>query len=205
MARSTTMLTWGKTTCQSRGYPGITMATALFSNHLSENREELENRLLELLPEDGSPVGNGSAQQQLGCSNENYAAVKATLLVKRLIRIELNRTTNETLEAMAKALFKYWFVDFDPVRAKAEGRSTGLSDEISALFPDSFEDSELGEIPRGVGVLRLVLLPPILGAVCIPARYPRCPTSPSNTCQSQASFCRTGKPADSFICRNPTT
>lgn len=64
-------------------------------------------------------------------------------------KIELNRKTNETLEAMAKALFKSWFVDFDPVRAKAEGRPTGLPGEISGLFPDSFEDSELGEIPRG--------------------------------------------------------
>jgi len=64
-------------------------------------------------------------------------------------KIELNRKTNETLEAMAKALFKSWFVDFDPVRAKAEGRSTGLPAEISDLFPDSFEDSELGEIPSG--------------------------------------------------------
>jgi len=64
-------------------------------------------------------------------------------------KIELNRKTNETLEAMAKALFKSWFVDFDPVRAKAEGRPTGLPDEISDLFPDSFEDSELGEIPIG--------------------------------------------------------
>jgi len=64
-------------------------------------------------------------------------------------KIELNRKTNETLEAMAKALFQSWFVDFDPVRAKADGRPTGLPDEISELFPDSFEDSELGEIPRG--------------------------------------------------------
>ncbi|MDM7954374.1 MAG: restriction endonuclease subunit S [Cyanobium sp. CZS 25K] len=64
-------------------------------------------------------------------------------------KIELNRKTNETLEAMAKALFKSWFVDFDPVRAKVEGRPTGLPDEISNLFPDSFEESELGEIPSG--------------------------------------------------------
>ena len=64
-------------------------------------------------------------------------------------KIELNRKTNETLEAMAKALFKSWFVDFDPVRAKAEGRHIGLPAEISDLFPDSFEDSELGEIPSG--------------------------------------------------------
>ena len=62
-------------------------------------------------------------------------------------KIELNRKTNETLEGIAKALFKSWFVDFDPVRAKAEGRPTGLPDEISDLFPDSLEDSELGEIP----------------------------------------------------------
>jgi len=70
-------------------------------------------------------------------------------------KIELNRKTNETLEAMAKALFKSWFVDFDPVRAKAEGRSTGLPAEISDLFPDSFEDSELGEIPSGWSVVEL--------------------------------------------------
>ena len=67
-------------------------------------------------------------------------------------KIELNRRTNETLEGIAKALFKSWFVDFDPVRAKAEGRSTGLPDEISELFPDSFEESELGEIPSGWSV-----------------------------------------------------
>jgi len=64
-------------------------------------------------------------------------------------KIELNCKTSETLEAIAKALFKSWFVDFDPVRAKAEGRPTGLPAEISDLFPDSFEDSELGEIPSG--------------------------------------------------------
>jgi len=67
-------------------------------------------------------------------------------------KIELNRKTNETLEAMAKSLFKSWFVDFDPVRAKAEGRHTGLPAEISDLFPDSFEDSELGEVPSGWSV-----------------------------------------------------
>ena len=67
-------------------------------------------------------------------------------------KIELNRETNETLEGIAKTLFKSWFVDFDPVRAKAEGRPTGLSDEMSDLFPDSFEESELGEIPSGWSV-----------------------------------------------------
>ncbi len=70
-------------------------------------------------------------------------------------KIELNRKTNETLEGIAKALFKSWFVDFDPVRAKAEGRPTGLPDEISELFPDSFEESELGEIPLGWSAAQL--------------------------------------------------
>ncbi len=70
-------------------------------------------------------------------------------------KIELNRRMNETLEAMARALFKSWFVDFDPVRAKSEGRDHGLPKSIAALFPNSFEDSELGEIPKGwkVGIL----------------------------------------------------
>jgi type I restriction enzyme S subunit len=67
-------------------------------------------------------------------------------------KIELNQQMNETFEEIAKTLFKSWFIDFDPVRAKAEGRSTKLSKEISDLFPDSFEDSELGQIPEGFKV-----------------------------------------------------
>jgi type I restriction enzyme, S subunit len=65
-------------------------------------------------------------------------------------KIELNRRTNETLEAMARAIFKSWFVDFDPVKAKAEGKKPfGMEDETAALFPSEFEDSELGPIPKG--------------------------------------------------------
>jgi type I restriction enzyme S subunit len=67
-------------------------------------------------------------------------------------KIELNRRMNETLESIARALFQSWFVDFDPVRAKAEGRDTGLPKHIADLFPDSFEESELGEIPKGWAV-----------------------------------------------------
>ena len=70
-------------------------------------------------------------------------------------KIKTNQRMNETLEEIAKTLFKSWFIDFDPVRAKAEGRSTGLSKEISDLFPDSFEDSELGEIPKGWQITNL--------------------------------------------------
>jgi type I restriction enzyme S subunit len=69
-------------------------------------------------------------------------------------KIELNRRMNQTLEAMAQALFKSWFVDFDPVRAKAVGRPpTRMDAETAALFPDSLEDSVLGEIPQGWSVV----------------------------------------------------
>jgi len=64
-------------------------------------------------------------------------------------KIELNRRMNETLEAMARALFKSWFVDFDPVRAKAEGRDPRLPKPLADLFPARLVDSENGEIPEG--------------------------------------------------------
>ena len=64
-------------------------------------------------------------------------------------RIDVNRRMSDTLEAIARALFKSWFIDFDPVRAKAEGRDPGLPKSLADLFPDRFEDSELGEIPVG--------------------------------------------------------
>ena len=65
-------------------------------------------------------------------------------------KIEANRRMNETLDAMARAIFKSWFVDFDPVRARAEGRApAGMDAETAALFPDSFEETELGMVPKG--------------------------------------------------------
>ncbi len=69
-------------------------------------------------------------------------------------KIELNWRMNETLEAMARALFKSWFVDFDPVRAIMEGRDPGLPKHIADLFPDCLEDSDLGEVPSGWEVRR---------------------------------------------------
>lgn len=65
-------------------------------------------------------------------------------------KIELNRKMNETLEQVVRALFKSWFVDFDPVHDKAAGRRpAGMDKATAALFPDSFQDSELGKIPKG--------------------------------------------------------
>lgn len=67
-------------------------------------------------------------------------------------KIELNRRMNGALEAMARAVFQSWFVDFDPVRAKTQGRDPGLPKAIADLFPDCFEHCELGEIPAGWAV-----------------------------------------------------
>jgi type I restriction enzyme S subunit len=115
------------------------------------SRQGFADEILSLA--DGSAQGNVS-----GSLIETYKVPIPPLQIQKAIahilgtlddKIELNRKTNQTLEAMAKALFKSWFVDFDPVRAKAEGRPTGLPAEISDLFPDSFEDSELGDIPSG--------------------------------------------------------
>ena len=65
-------------------------------------------------------------------------------------KIELNRQMNETLEAMARAIFQSWFVDFDPVRAKTEGRQpAGMDAETAALFPDGFEEVDGREVPKG--------------------------------------------------------
>ncbi|MBO7752279.1 restriction endonuclease subunit S [Burkholderia pseudomallei] len=82
------------------------------------------------------------------------ATVQRRLLVELLEaierRIDLLRQANATLEFIAQSVFKSWFIDFDPVRMKAEGREPEWMDaETAALFPDSFEDSALGAIPRG--------------------------------------------------------
>jgi type I restriction enzyme S subunit len=71
-------------------------------------------------------------------------------------KIELNRRMNATLESMARALFQSWFVDFDPVRAKLDGRQpVGLDQGTAALFPAAFEDSSIGPIPHGWSVIAL--------------------------------------------------
>lgn len=157
----------------------------------SQSQQSSKYLYYSLLNTDFTDVTTGSAQPQITMghlnkkeifwhSNPDERTAIAHILGTLDDKIELNRKTNETLEAMAKALFKSWFVDFDPVRAKAEGRPTGLPAEISDLFPDSFEDSELGEIPRGWKVksldevahflngLALQKFPPEDGAATLP-------------------------------------
>jgi len=69
-------------------------------------------------------------------------------------KIEINRRINSILEAMAGAMFQSWFVDFDPVRAKLDGnKPAGMEDATAKLFPDAFQDSELGHIPKGWKIL----------------------------------------------------
>jgi type I restriction enzyme S subunit len=102
-------------------------------------------------------------------------------------KIELNRRMNRTLEEMARAIFKSWFVDFDPVRAKATVRRAhpgwtneqvsrsacpNLKPEIAALFPDSFEDSELGQIPKGWKVQSVGDIVTLSRDALVPGDYP---------------------------------
>jgi type I restriction enzyme S subunit len=86
-------------------------------------------------------------------SNKKVQEAIANLLNSLDDRIALLRETSGTLEAIAQALFKSWFVDFDPVHAKAQGIAPeGMDEATAALFPDGFEESELGLVPRGWGV-----------------------------------------------------
>ena len=98
------------------------------------------------------PILNKSAFGQLCFSAPPLPAQRSVAASLRPIndRIALLRETNATLEAIAQALFKSWFVDFDPVRAKMEGRAPeGMDEATSALFPDALEESELGWVPKG--------------------------------------------------------
>jgi len=88
-------------------------------------------------------------------------------------KMELNRRMNEALEAMARAIFRSWFVDFDPVRAKAEGRQPhGLDAETAALFPASFESSSLGRIPKGWRVAKLAEMASLSRESVSPGAFP---------------------------------
>ena len=106
----------------------------------------------------GQMTGTSGRQRVRTESLEHLTVAVPSLLEQRRVarvlgtlddKIELNRRMNATLEAMARALFKSWFVDFDAVRARMEGRDTGLPKHITELFPDRMVKSELGEIPDG--------------------------------------------------------
>nr|WP_234488731.1 restriction endonuclease subunit S [Oxynema sp. CENA135] len=87
-------------------------------------------------------------------------------------KIELNQQMNQTLEAIARTIFKSWFIDFDPVRAKMEGRQpAGMDAETAALFPDEFEDSPLGKIPKGWRVTSLDQIADFLNGLAL-QKYP---------------------------------
>lgn len=88
-------------------------------------------------------------------------------------KIELNRRINQTLEQMAQALFKSWFVDFDPVHANRNGEAMpGIAREVQALFPNAFEDSVLGEIPQGWRISRFEELAQVSKKSINPGDYP---------------------------------
>ena len=129
--------------------------TALYVNDFHGNDERFAYYFLQCL--DLKRFNSGSAQPSL---NRNFIhpleVAIPPLREQRAIaailgaiddKIELNRKMSATLEAMARAIFTSWFVDFDPVRAKAEGRDTGLAPEIATLFPDAFVAYADGEIP----------------------------------------------------------
>lgn len=106
----------------------------------------------------GQMTGSSGRQRVPADSLAGFNAMVPSLPVQQRItrvlgklddKIELNRRMNRTLEKMAAAIFKSWFIDFDPVHAKAEGRDSGLPAEIADLFPDALEDSDLGPIPKG--------------------------------------------------------
>jgi type I restriction enzyme, S subunit len=132
--------------------------TALYVTDFKGNDERFAFYFLKAINFDR--YNSGSAQASL---NRNYiypiavrvpplAEQKAIAAVLGALddKIELNRRMNATLEAMARAMFQSWFVDFDPVRAKLDGRQPPALDlATAALFPNEFEDSELGPIPKG--------------------------------------------------------
>jgi type I restriction enzyme S subunit len=130
--------------------------------HIVQANREAETRFLmyALAMTDISGYLTGSTMPKLTQSNLNRIPITAPPLPEQRAiaqilgalddKIKLNRRMNATLEAMARALFQSWFVDFDPVRAKLRGEQpAGLAPEIAALFPDALVETELGAAPVG--------------------------------------------------------
>jgi type I restriction enzyme S subunit len=138
-----------------RGRPGITDTD--FAYYLTQ-WEEVRNYAI------GQMTGTSGRQRvptdSLGHLDVPIPPVPEQRAIAHILgtlddKIELNRRMSETLEQMARALFKSWFVDFDPVRAKMEGHDPGLPKPLADLFPTHFVDSKLGEIPERWKVLNL--------------------------------------------------
>jgi type I restriction enzyme S subunit len=114
---------------------------------------QYQSRLLALASAGATrPALTKSMIEELHIPSPPLAEQKAIAAVLGALddKIELNRRMNATLQAMARALFQSWFVDFDPVRAKLDGRKpAGLDDATASLFPDLLEESTLGHIPKG--------------------------------------------------------
>jgi type I restriction enzyme S subunit len=130
--------------------------------HIIQGNAKASTRYLEyaVLSADIGPYLTGAVMPKLTQGNLNKILVPCpSIEIQNQVvdvlgalddKITLLRETNATLEAIAQALFKSWFVDFDPVRAKAEGRDpVGVPPEVADLFPSAFEDSEFGAIPKG--------------------------------------------------------
>ena len=134
-----------------RARPNVSLADSdyLYYFFASPQGRELMGTILRQVAVSGI-TGSDLAELQIPLPPLREQCGRASVLEALDDRITLLRETNATLEAIAQALFKSWFVDFDPVRAKMEGRTPeGMDEATAALFPDGFETSELGEVPRG--------------------------------------------------------
>ncbi|MCY3004402.1 MAG: restriction endonuclease subunit S [Planctomycetota bacterium] len=123
-----------------------------FLRYWSQGVEFIEQLSAMKVSTDMAPYLSLTDQRRLSITLPSLAEQKAIAGVLGALddKIELNRRMNATLESMARALFQSWFVDFDPVRAKLDGRQpVGMDEATAALFPNSFQDSELGPIPKG--------------------------------------------------------
>lgn len=129
-----------------------------FLRYWSQGQEFIEQLSGMKASTDMAPYLSLTDQRRLSITLPPLAEQKAIAAVLRALddKIELNRRMNATLEAMARALFQSWFIDFDPVRAKLDGRSPAAIDPATAaLFPEHLEDSPLGHIPKGWAAKRL--------------------------------------------------
>ena len=135
---------------------------------------EYQSRLLALASAGATrPALTKSMIEELDIPSPPLAEQKAIAAVLGALddKIELNRRMNATLEAMARALFQSWFVDFDPVRAKLDGRPpAALDPATAALFPEHLEDSKLGHLPSGWEVKTIESLCDVITSGGTPAR-----------------------------------